>query len=78
MAKFVEKDKEKAVKLLNFISQHGKFDLEVKDIIEFFGLLSWAQKELVPKINDSIFEVVAVHEAPEEKPAKKAAKKADK
>jgi hypothetical protein len=61
--KFVEKDKENLVKLLNKIAEKAKFgDMQVKDIIETFSLLAWAQKELVGKIEANILEVVAVHE----------------
>lgn len=54
---FTEKDSENLTKLLNLISQKGDFHLRVPDIIQMFGLLAWAQKELLPKINDHIFEV---------------------
>ena len=62
--KMKEKDKENLVKLLNMIADKAEFNgMRVKDIIETFSLLAWAQKELVPKIDANILEVVAVHEA---------------
>jgi hypothetical protein len=54
---FTDKDAENLTKLLNLISQKGEFNLKVNDVIQLFGLLAWAQKELLPKINEHVFEV---------------------
>lgn len=68
--KFTERDKENALKFLNKVAERAKFDgLQVKEIIDIFGLLAWAQKELIAKIEANILEIVAVHEAPESGPA---------
>jgi hypothetical protein len=49
-AAFEAGDKQKAVDLLNFITAHAKFDLGVKEVIEFHQLLSWSQNVLLKKI----------------------------
>lgn len=53
-----ESDKQKLVEFVNFIAEKGKFDnMNVKEVIKFYGLLSFIQKELLPKIEDNIFEI---------------------
>jgi hypothetical protein len=72
--KFKEADAEKMVELLNFIAKEAVFkDIDVQKTIKFYGLLSWAQGQLLSKIKDNILEVVAVH-TPKPEPKKKAAK----
>lgn len=68
--KFSQKDSENLVKLLNFINDNAEFKLKVTGVVEFFGLLAWAQKELKPKLDANILEVLAVRE-PEPKEEKK-------
>lgn len=69
-----DKDKEKIVELLNFIAVKAKFEMDVKECIKFYGLLNWAQQELIRKIDMSILEVKAIREpepAPEPEPQPK-------
>jgi len=55
---FSEKDAEKLVSLLNFIATNATFsNLKVKDVIAFQRMLSWAQVELLPKIEANVFEI---------------------
>lgn len=62
---FKERDKDNLVDLLNFLGTKARFDLTTQEVIKFFGLLAWAQKELVPKIDQHILEVKRVVPAPE-------------
>ncbi len=72
---FKEKDSKNLVKFLNLIADKGKFELEVKEVIEFYGLLAWAQQELKKKIESNIVEVLAVHEPTPKKSSKSKGKK---
>lgn len=71
--RFKEKDSENLVRLLNFIASNAKFNLEIKEVIELYGLMAWAQQELKAKIDGHILEVKAVYEAEPEpkKPARR-------
>jgi len=72
---FTDKDSANLVKLLNFVADKAKLNLEVKDVIEFYGLLVWAQNDLKKKIEQNVLEVLAVKEpapATEPKPELKA------
>ena len=62
--KFDDKDLQNSKDLLNFINTHGKFNISVKETIEFFRLLSWAQQVLTKKISENIVGDIKVHEAP--------------
>lgn len=73
--KFSEKDKANLVEFLNFVAEHAKFEMNVKEIIRFYGLLAWAQQELARKIEDNLLEVKAVHEPTKAAPRPKARKK---
>lgn len=56
--KFKEKDKEQFIEYLNFVAKRAKFDdMTVQDTIKFFGLLSYMQKEILPRIEENILEV---------------------
>lgn len=75
---FSDRDSQNLVSLLNFINDHATFTLNNKQTIEWFGLLSWAQKDLHPKIQSHLLEIGKVKEVapppPEpapEKPKKK-------
>ena len=62
--KLTENDKKKTVEFINFIASHAKFnDLSTQDIILYYGLLSFIQKALIPKIEANILEVEALIEA---------------
>lgn len=81
--KFSEKDAEQLTELLNFVGEHAEFTLKQKEIIRYFGLLVWAQKELLPKMKAHIQGPMQVSPAPEaaaepEQPKKKAGKKTSK
>jgi hypothetical protein len=55
---FTEKDAEKLVSLLNFIATNATFDkLKVKDIIAFNRMLTWAQTELLVKVEANVFQI---------------------
>jgi hypothetical protein len=70
--RFTDKDAEKLVGLLNFVATNATFDkLKVKDIIAFNRMLSWAQTELLIKVQANVFEIQEVRQAV---PAKKASK----
>lgn len=74
---FTSKDVEKLVELLNTVALQAKFkDLDVKDIIKIYGLLNWAQKDLLIKIESNIIEIKSIRKLEEDKPAKKAKAKA--
>ena len=70
---FTEEDKKKVVDFLNAVAKHAKFEMDTKEIIEYFKLLSYMQSNLLPKIDDNIFELKKVVEHKEEK--KKESKK---
>lgn len=59
---FTEKDSKQLVELLNFIAEKGEFKMNTKEVIRYFGLLSWAQQELLPKVQSHILEVVKLEE----------------
>lgn len=68
---FTEEDKNKVVEFLNLIATKAKLnDMSIQDNIKFYGLLSYIQQELLPKIDANILEVVAVHEAEESQEGK--------
>lgn len=72
-SRFKEDDKKKLVDFLNFVAKKAKFsDLDIKEVIEFYGLLSFCQQTLMKKINDHIVEVVKIHEPIVPEPEKKA------
>lgn len=60
--KFTDKDVERLTSFLNFVAKKGKFELDVKEVIDFYGLLAWAQKDLIKKMKDNILEVIDVVE----------------
>ena len=61
--KFKEEDKVKVVEFLNMVAQKANLNLNTQEIIKYYGLLSYMQTELLPKINNNILEVVKVVEA---------------
>jgi len=78
MMTFTEKDTANLVEFLNMVAQRAKFeDLKVKEVIRLYGLLSWAQKDLLNKIESNILEIKEVRQMvkEEEKPAVKKASK---
>lgn len=58
MNNFSDKDKEKVIEFLNFVAMKSEFSqLKVQDMIKFYGLISFMQKELIPKIDSHILEI---------------------
>jgi hypothetical protein len=66
---FTEDDKKKLVDFINFIATKAKLsDISIQENIKFYGLLSFIQKELIPKIDRNILEIIQVNEADEVPP----------
>ena len=70
---FNEEDKKRIVEFLNIIAEKGTFNLNTSEVIKYYGLLSYMQRELLPKIDSNILEVIKVTE-PEKKETKKGKK----
>ena len=66
---FLSEDKEKSVQFFQFVIKHAKWDLSTAEAMDLNKHLLWYQG-LVKKIEDHIFEIAKVHEAPEPKKAK--------
>lgn len=66
MNTFNEEDKNKFIQFLNLIAVKGEFNLKTAEVITFFKLLQHMQTVVLPKINDNILEIVAVHEGNED------------
>ena len=64
--KFKDEDKDKVIKFLNFIAKKAEFKLNTNEIIEYFHLLSFMQKDLLPKIDANIFEIKSISAKKEE------------
>lgn len=64
---FKDSDKQKVVEFLNFVANHATYQMTTQEAIKFYGLLSYMQKELLPKIDDNILEVKQVINHKEEK-----------
>lgn len=73
--KFNEDDKKKLVDFLNIIAKKAKFEMDTSEVIKYYGLLSFMQQELLPKIDANIMEVVKVVEPEKKEKAKTRAKK---
>jgi len=63
---FKEDDKKKIIEFLNIVADKSVFTLNTNEVIKYYGLLSYMQKDLLPKINDHILEVIKVVEADKE------------
>ena len=63
---YTEEDVKKLVEFLNVVASKAEFNMKTQEIIQYFGLLSHMQKEIVPKMRDNVLEIVAVHEAESE------------
>ena len=75
--KFNEDDKNRLVEFLNIIAKKAKFEMNTSEVIKYYGLLSFMQQELLPKIDANIMEIVKIVE-PEAEPEKKSKTKAKK
>lgn len=60
--KFNEEDKKKVIDFLNLVAEKGNFNLDTKEVIKFYGLLSYMQQTLLPKIDENMLEVKKVIE----------------
>ena len=64
--KFEEIDKEKFILFLNFVATKAKFnDMTTQEVINYFNLLNYMQRVMIPKIEKNILEVIEVND-PEE------------
>lgn len=68
--KFSEVDKQKFIEFLNYVAKHAEFKMNTEELINYFQLLSYMQKTILPKINANVLEVIKVVES-EEKKSKK-------
>ena len=73
---FTEEDKTKVVSFLNMIAAKAKFELDTKEVIEYFKLLSYMQQTILPKIDANILEVNKIVEPPKEESEEVKPKKA--
>jgi hypothetical protein len=63
---FKQEDKQKVIEFMNFIGVKAEFNgWKTEDTIKHFGLLSYMQKVILPKIEANILEIKEVVE-PEE------------
>lgn len=58
---FNEDDYKKITEFLNFVAKNAKFKVNTHEVIQYFGLLSHMQKEILPKVEKHILEVLEVH-----------------
>lgn len=66
--KFNENDKEKFIEFLNYIHTTAKWkEVGSQEQINYVKLLNHMQTQILPKIESHILEVLAVHEAEENK-----------
>jgi len=73
---FTEEDKKRLLEFFNIIAEKAQFNLNTQEVIKYFGLLSFVQNELIPKIDSNILEITnVVDEKPVEKKSKAKAKK---
>lgn len=66
---FLSEDKEKAIQFLQFVIKHSKWELSTQDAMDLNKHLIWYQG-CIKKIEDHIFEIAKVHQAPESKKVK--------
>ena len=63
---FTEQDKDNLIKFVNFVGNKATFNqLNTIEILEYFGLLSFIQKSLIPKIDSHILELQSITEEKE-------------
>jgi len=56
---FTKNDTEKLAEFLNMVALKAEFNnMSIKDNIKLFGLLSFLQQTLIPKIESNILEVI--------------------
>lgn len=64
---FTEDDQSKLIDFLNMVATKAKFEFDTAEVIKYFKLLLHMQKSILPKLNDHILEVKAIHIPKEEK-----------
>ena len=64
---FTDADKEKVIQFLNLVAEKAKFEMNTQEVINYFKLLSFMQKELLPKIDSHIFEIKEVVQSKQDK-----------
>ena len=57
---FTEEDKQKFIDFLNSVANHAKFELNTKELCDYFKLLAHMQQVMLPKIHANILEVKSV------------------
>ena len=60
--KFNKEDKIKLIEFLNQVAIHAEFKFKTTELITYYKLLSHMQTVILPKLENNIFEVIAVHE----------------
>lgn len=65
--KFTEEDKKDVINFLNMVANHARFEMDTKQLISYFKLLSKMQQEILPKIEDNILEVKSISDGEESK-----------
>ena len=54
---FTEQDIKNLTGFVNLIAKEAKFTLSVQGVVDFHNLLSWVQRDLLPKMEANIFEI---------------------
>ena len=57
---FTDEDKKKVIDFINMVAKNATFNMDTSEIIEYFKLLSFMQKNLLPKIDNNILEIKQV------------------
>lgn len=65
--KFNEEDKKLFIGFLNSIATNAKFEMNTKEICEYFKLLAHMQQVILPKLDANILEVIKVVESDKDK-----------
>lgn len=61
--KFNEEDKKKVIEFLNLVALKANFTMNTQEMIKYYGLLTFMQKTLIPKIEHNYLEIVEVIES---------------
>ena len=62
---FKDSDKDQVIEFLNFVATKAEFKLNTQDVIKYFKLLSYMQKELLVKIDKNVLELKRVIDSSE-------------
>jgi hypothetical protein len=56
-------DKDKLIKYINFVATNARFkNLSTQQVIDYYGMLSFVQKILLPKLEANILEIEQIIE----------------